>query len=481
MKYIKLLLFFIVIFALAACSQAPFGEGLFYIKGDNVGTTEEQPQNDEGLNDDGDPVNPEDEYIEHDDEDKLEALDKIDDEDKEDKTENDEIHESIEDDEGKVSGDEVNDEEAIEEKTEGPEEPILVTSFNTQLPEKIGLQLKYDQYPVDYDYLLILKNSNIRELPDSNSKILGKGSSMKKIKLIAEVKGQYLNKWDNDSWYRVEWQEKEETLTGYIFSGLAEPRHFQFDKMSQAIEELEERLDYDELAHISNYKNRNGIPPKIDGSTSDSYGHRRSQSAAGYTEPDKSSEYRYIPDGMLLHVLEEKDEYTKVKVVDFEGEYWVLNKYINRDKTITKLNKVVVVDRKYQNQGVFELENGEWNLISYGFSTTGKPGKYSLPTPLGYYMFIEKRDRFYYFKDGTKEIAGYAPYAARFSGGGYIHGVPVNYKMEGDKKIDPGKQEYLHSIGTVPKSHMCIRNYTSHAKFIHSWIDIGETAIVVIE
>ncbi len=160
----------------------------------------------------------------------------------------------------------------------------------------------------------------------------------------------------------------------------------------------------------------------------------------------------------------------------------VLDKYINTKKPLTNLNKIIIVDRKNQNQGVLEFIDGQWTLISYGLSTTGVKGTYSLETPLGYYMAIEKRDKFLYFEDGTTKIAGYAPYAIRFSGGGYIHGVPVNYKIKDDNKmIDPGMIEYLHSIGTTPRSHMCVRNYTSHAKFLHSWADIGETALVVIE
>lgn len=64
-----------------------------------------------------------------------------------------------------------------------------------------------------------------------------------------------------------------------------------------------------------------------------------------------------------------------------------------------------------------------------------------------------------FLKDGSKETGGYAPYASRFTDGAYIHGVPVN---------EPRKTqiEYSWSLGTTPRSHMCVRNATSHAKFI---------------
>ena len=81
-----------------------------------------------------------------------------------------------------------------------------------------------------------------------------------------------------------------------------------------------------------------------------------------------------------------------------------------------------------------------------------------------------------------KEIDGYAPYAIRFSGGAYIHGVPVKYvKSESGDLSDPGMREFLSSIGTTPLSHRCVRNYTSHAKFLYDWIRIANAAVIVIE
>lgn len=76
-----------------------------------------------------------------------------------------------------------------------------------------------------------------------------------------------------------------------------------------------------------------------------------------------------------------------------------------------------------------------------------------------------------FLKDGSKETGGYAPYASRFTDGAYIHGVPVN---------EPRKTqiEYSWSLGTTPRSHMCVRNATSHAKFIFDWAPVNETIIL---
>ena len=474
MKLLKLLSVFILILSLTACLALPVekwqlndekneAEQNQEIHEEEVieDNTEEQQVQDNDIEREPDfEIGHEEEPMEEEDTDKVEDIDKVE--------ETDEL------------GGQEEVEEIInqEEANQGLE---LIQVFNTQIPENITVELKYDKYLISYDYLLMLKNANIRQLPTVEADIIGNIGAMERMPLVAQVKGDYLKEWGNDSWYQVEWEEKGEIKTGFIFSSLAEVRQFQFDKMVESIKVLEQSASSGPLAHISNYKNVNGIPPKINGHTWDSYGYRRSQSAAGYLEPNKSSKFRYIPDGMLVQVLEKKDGFTKVKVVGFEGEYWVLDKYINSKKSLNKLNKVIIVDRKNQNQGVFELIDGQWTLISYGLSTTGVNGPYSLETPLGYYMAIEKRDKFLYFEDGTTNIAGYAPYAIRFSGGGYIHGVPVNYKIKDGKRIDPGMIEYLHSIGTTPRSHMCVRNYTSHAKFLHSWADIGETAFIVIE
>ncbi|NLI60673.1 MAG: L,D-transpeptidase [Clostridiales bacterium] len=480
MKLLKLLLVFILILSLTACLSLPLGSWPSYKDENETGQNHEVQNNGEA-----------EDYIDGHDH-KGEAIDKNSSLDREVDQEEENLIVNKDDDIDRdydVGLEEIEEKEELEEEEdkdfEGKEEPSqgleLVQVFNTQLPENSSLDLIYDNYPMEYDYLLMLKSANIRELPTLDGMIIKKIGAMERIALIAEVKGDHLEQWNNDSWYQVEWEENSETKTGFIFSSLAEVRQFQFDKMVEAIEQLEHSASYGELAHISNYKNVNGAPSKIVGQTWDEFGYRRSQSAAGYEEPNTSSKFRYIPDGMLIQVLEEENGFTKVQVVGFEGEYWVMDKYINSKNTLTKPNKVIIVDRKNQNQGIFEQINGQWTLVSYGLSTTGKNGPYSLETPLGYYMAIEKRDKFLYFKDGTNQIAGYAPYAIRFSGGGYIHGVPVDYRIEDGRRIDPGKREYLHTIGTIPRSHMCVRNYTSHAEFLHGWADIGETALIVIE
>ena len=108
-------------------------------------------------------------------------------------------------------------------------------------------------------------------------------------------------------------------------------------------------------------------------------------------------------------------------------------------------------------------------------ATTGmhKP-PHAQETPTGIFAIQEKKEKMYYVRDGTSQIAGYAPYASRFTNGAYLHGVPVQLPR---KSII----EYSVSLGTTPRSHMCVRNASSHSKFIYDRTTVKESVVVVID
>ncbi len=367
-------------------------------------------------------------------------------------------------------------------KKDNENEEEIIIAFEAAIPAEIVQNIKYDKYKVYNNYLLILTGSaNIREKPSTEAGVSGKIGYMEKIELAAEVKGQYIDKYQSDSWYKVRWIENGEVRYGYISSKLAEPREFQFDKMYQEIVSLKSVIDKNTTAYITNYKNSKGTAPLHKGRTSDDYGIGRHQSAPAYLSASTKANFRYIQDGVLVNIIGKTEAFYKITTSSFEGEYYVPKKYVSLSNSIKALEKVVVVDRKNQNEAVFEYVDDNWSIVSYIYATTGENAKYKLPTDLGYYMAIETRERFLYLDDETGEVAGYAPYAVRFSGGTYIHGVPVVFQKQGDKLVDPGIIEYLFTIGTTPRSHKCVRNYTSHAEFIYKWVEIGKTAIIVIE
>ena len=76
----------------------------------------------------------------------------------------------------------------------------------------------------------------------------------------------------------------------------------QFDKMLEALWDLQQQVAQGKLNHVSNYKNANGAPlPK-------EKVQRMNMECASirvlrYLQADTSSDFRYVPDGMLVRVL----------------------------------------------------------------------------------------------------------------------------------------------------------------------------------
>lgn len=357
----------------------------------------------------------------------------------------------------------------------------VLEQYNTVLPEAITNAVQYFQHEISFNYLLTTaeEGSEILGNPAPDAAVLASIENLDKVTLLQRVEGEVLE--DSTIWYRVALENGDQIIDGYIHSSMGTPRAFRFERMLEAVNELRVQLEQGELHFISNYKNQNGTPPQEGDAAIDEYGYRVYHSAPAYEQPDANSNYRYIPDGMLVRILDENEEFYHVNVPTFGNDFFIPKQYIDLNVTLSQLNQVVVIDRSEQNQAFFEFEGNDLNMLSYTLSTTGIPGDFSFETPIGFYKVIEKRDRFEYLQSGTQDIAGYAPFAIRFSGGAYIHGVPVAYEEIDGEKVDPGLIEYLHTIGTFPRSNMCIRNFTSHAKFLHSLMESQNGAVIVIE
>ena len=340
----------------------------------------------------------------------------------------------------------------------------------------VGFHLKYENYPLTFLYFVALEDGiPVKAGPSEEEPVIRTMKRNEKIDYVETV--------DKDStWYHVTWVEKDQKKFGFIREGAITKRIFQFDKMHEMVKFADTEFTKGKLTYVSNYKNGKGQAPAYQGTNKDGEGNFRSQSAPGYFSPDNTGEFTYIGDGELMRVLSADSQFTKVLLLRNEQKYFIPNKYLDTHHAVSRLNKAIVIDRENQNQVVFEKIGEKWKVVSYSLATTGKLGKYHQPTPLGYYYAIEKRERFYYYKDGTTSIQGYAPYTIRFAGGAYVHGVPVDYKYNADgQRIDPGKVEFSQSLGTIPLSHKCVRNYTSHAKFLYDWYVPGETIVIVME
>lgn len=260
-------------------------------------------------------------------------------------------------------------------------------------------------------------------------------------------------------------------------------RRFQWDKIKIYLNLFEHinESGYD-WAVLQNYKNKNDLPPLVEETSkndhnmvTDMYGVARYQSVPLYSPEDKIEPDRYARDGSLVRLVSgEEDGFYKIENTNFCGEWYVPSKYV-KPIPAKEFRKVIFVDRRNQNITVLENVGEKWLVRSMNPATTGlhRP-PYQYETPLGIFILQEKKPKMLYYKDGTTEIGGSAPYANRFSGGGYIHGIPVNLPST-------AMVEYSQTLGTTQRSHMCVRNATSHAKFIYDWAPVDETIIVVIE
>ncbi len=352
--------------------------------------------------------------------------------------------------------------------------------YVTQIPKDIDVDIQYHNYDIPYDYLLITSaDANIYKTPTLDSNILGKATQYSKIKL--EGKASLNRLYSSQEWYLISWLENGNTVYGYVTTDKGEPRKFRFDKMSEELKRLEYELTQYKYGYVSNYKDRNGSPPLKNGKALDEFGIQAYQSAPAYYTLENKNEFRYFPDGMLVFILDEASGHFRVRNLVYDGDYWIPKHFISFDDNLDRLDKAVVVDKTNQNEALFENRNGRWTMISYTLATTGAPEENKYETPTGSFKVLQKRDKFYYLDHRTKEIGGYAPYGTRFSAGAYIHGVPVDYVKKDGENIDPGIKEYLLTIGTTPRSAKCVRNYTSHAKFVYDWADLNHTAVIIID
>lgn len=367
-----------------------------------------------------------------------------------------------------------------------PEKYTVVARYTAPLPLGLTVDLAYTKYTIDPNYIVVTAwGANIRALPEINGVKVGKAVQHEKLKAIALVRGEYSSLYRTDLWYEVIWRHNGQEIHGYLLATLADYRSFQFIKMVSASQALKDEVDFSLTAYIDNYKNHSGIAPLHQGQTVDASGEKRYQAAPAYFSESLDADFCYLPDGALVTIVAESELFYRVKSLNFEGELFVPKRFVSLSHSIGRLRQVIVIDRKNQNEGVFEYQDGYWKMISFSYATTGELARYKEPTPLGYFMGIQKVSKFIYLDDVTRQIDGYAPYAIRFAGGAYIHGWPVDFapgQVVGKSIVGwPPMRESSATLGTLPRSHKCVRNYTSHAKFLYDWYVPGELAVIVIE
>lgn len=261
-------------------------------------------------------------------------------------------------------------------------------------------------------------------------------------------------------------------------------RVFQWEQIKKELARLETiQLEKSSWGILQNRQNKNGEAPVARNFKrnkykliTDSLDVERFQGIPLYLPDDTVTPERYAMDGSLIKISDDTTNLIRVSTTFFDGEWLVPRKYIKPiDIDTLYFRKAIFVDRKNQNITALEKVDSLWLIRSMNPATTGvyRP-PYAHPTPLGIFVVQEKKSKMIFLKDGSSETGGFAPYASRFCNGAYIHGVPSNAPR---KTII----EYSSTLGTIPRSHMCVRNASSHAEFIFNWAPIYESLVFVIE
>lgn len=261
-------------------------------------------------------------------------------------------------------------------------------------------------------------------------------------------------------------------------------RSFKWDVVRNCLAFIENmQQDTAKWVVLQNYKNLNREAPLVRKFVRDAYrrvadtlGVERYQSVPLYLLNDTLTPEIYGRDGTLAHLMGKEGGFYRIRPATLEEEWLVPTRYIKQLDDTTAFNHIVFVDRLNQNIATLERTvKGEWKIRSMNPATTGLHAPpYGQETPLGMYLIQDKKTRMVFLKDGSTATGGYAPYASRFTNGAYIHGVPVNAPRT-------AMIEYSWSLGTTPRSHMCVRNATSHSKFVFDWAPTWRTLVVVIE
>lgn len=260
-------------------------------------------------------------------------------------------------------------------------------------------------------------------------------------------------------------------------------RSFQWEKINNLLNLVDTFSPSSQWGVLQNNKYKNGKPPRVKDyrlddyhRVADAYGVQQYQGIPLYNLEDLTIPERYSFDGALVKVLDQTDkDFVLVETVAFPGQWKVPTRYLYLIAPETAFNKVIVIDRTNQNIATFDKQDEHWLVRSMNAATTGlRRPPHQMDTPLGIFVLQEKKRKMQYYKDGTTEMGGFAPYANRFSGGGYIHGIPVD--LPRTREVETSS-----TLGTTPRSHKCVRNATSHALFIYNWAPVDQTIIAVID
>ena len=334
-------------------------------------------------------------------------------------------------------------------------------------PENLTFNFGYDKHsPRDMDEFVFIKTAtSIRKEPNSNAKVIKSATYSQKYKTTGIVKTNSGNK--SDEWYEVFFDNQ----LGYIPKSAVEKREFDWNDMMKKVDKTNKFIKEAVSANKKIYVLDDYVP--LGGGESgkrDKFGNRANQSEFGYI--DKSfKDYINIPDRTIMVVEEENDKYVKVKIDAYDNGVYYLKpsskKYLKEAGITGEVSRFIYVDRSSQNEMIIEQSGNGWNVVTSSFVTTGKDAGNSFATPYGTFLIAYSKPVMSYTGSGGG-VVGDAKYAVRFSGGGYMHGIPSVFEPKNTR--EQRKAATAKKIGTYPESHKCIRHYDDQIKFIYEWL-----------
>lgn len=338
----------------------------------------------------------------------------------------------------------------------------FVNSYSEKMPSDIRTNIKYKgELPDILNYVFVkTKTINVRQKPNSGASVIEQYIFYD----ILQLEGSVMS--GSSLWYKVKTPTGK---IGYVYSGQVEKRVFRFNKGLEKVENVVNFVNDAigrgaELAVINSYipdpnhSNRN--------KKSDKYGTTNDQSIEGRY----NGEIIYVPDRTIVEVLSRNGNTTRIRVASIAEPYLDVNSNAVRTNQNLKknpINKAIAVDIENQNMVIFEKISGQWTIVSYARTKSGLESTLGFESPRGAFLApMAKFEMLYNGEIGEKQ--GYAKYAIRFSGGGYLHGTPIGYEEEISKEYFVSLKEW--TLGKFAGTRKCFRTEEEHAKFLFNWV-----------
>lgn len=343
---------------------------------------------------------------------------------------------------------------------------VIHQIYENKIPLSVNVNILNEELEKNFLNYVYIKSLNAPVMmdPKHTSRQLVKFPFYTKLKALEKIEDpQYV-------WYKVELIDINGNKTyGYIESRYVTFREFRFEEMAQRVKNLQNFIQ-EEMALGKSIMSTNTYVPNPSNSNMDRAKDKYGVSADQNAEVTYNGETIFIPDRSIVSIDSISGDKAKVNTLGIKEKGLEINKSIltNYPKIDPEFRKVIVIDLENENQGVFQKNvYGEWELISYALNKTGAESQLGFETPKGNFIVPGAKFEMGYRDENNKD-AGKAKYAIRFSGGGYIHGTPIDHTEEPNREYFVKQKE--RTLGTVSGTRKCIRNTEKHIKFLFDWV-----------